>query len=383
MIGVVLAAAGSGSRFGSRIPKQFVLLGGKPVYLHTLECLSAFFFRCVLVLPEDWRAEVEDQIRSLPYREKLILEKGGPQRQDSVYNGLRCLSDEIEIVLVHDAARPFVSPELIERVIEGTRQHGACIPALTVQDTVKEIREGQVVGTFDRQQLQLAQTPQGFRANLLKRAFEGAAEEGFYGTDEALLVERLGFPVHVVKGEEQNRKITCKEDLRGQTLRSHPVLKYRLGMGYDFHCFQEGRKLVLGGVAIPSQRGLKGHSDADAVLHAVADALLGAAGLKDLGSYFPDSDPKYRGISSLLILEKVYRLVRGRGFAPGNVDITVIAEEPKIGPHIEAMKASLGRVLYLEADQIGIKATTMEGKGPIGRGEGLAVHAVALLVEEE
>ena len=160
------------------------------------------------------------------------------------------------------------------------------------------------------------------------------------------------------------------------------TLKYRIGMGYDFHSFQEGGKLILGGVEIPSERGLKGHSDADVVLHALADALLGAAGLKDIGSYFPESDSSYRDMSSLLILEKVYRLVRGKGFAPGNVDITVIAEEPKISPHIEAIKTSLGRVLNLKPDQIGIKATTMEGKGPIGRGEGVAVHAVALLKEE-
>ena len=160
-------------------------------------------------------------------------------------------------------------------------------------------------------------------------------------------------------------------------------MNYRIGMGYDFHSFQEGGKLILGGVEIPSERGLKGHSDADVVLHALADALLGAAGLKDIGSYFPESDSSYRGISSLLILEKVYRLVRAQGFVPGNVDITVIAEDPKISPHIEAIKTSLGRVLYLKPDQIGIKATTMEGKGPIGRGEGVAVHAVALLREEK
>ncbi len=158
---------------------------------------------------------------------------------------------------------------------------------------------------------------------------------------------------------------------------------FRVGTGYDFHSFEEGGRLVLGGVEIPSDRGLKGHSDADALLHAVMDALLGAAGLKDIGSYFPNTDPRYRKISSLLLLEKVYRLVRGKGFSVGNVDLTVIAEEPKIYPHIEAMKANLARTLHLEADQIGIKATTMEGKGAIGRGEGLAVQAVALLIKEK
>ena len=158
---------------------------------------------------------------------------------------------------------------------------------------------------------------------------------------------------------------------------------FRVGTGYDFHSFEEGQTLVLGGVVIPHDRGLKGHSDADALLHAIMDALLGAAGLKDIGSYFPDTDPKYREISSLLLLEKVYRLVRGKGFSVGNVDLTVIAEEPRIYPHIEAMKVTLARTLHLKPDQIGIKATTMEGKGPIGRREGLAVQAVALLIKEK
>ena len=158
---------------------------------------------------------------------------------------------------------------------------------------------------------------------------------------------------------------------------------FRVGTGFDFHSFEEGKTLFLGGVVIPHDRGLKGHSDADALLHAVMDALLGAAGLKDIGSYFPDTDPKYREISSLLLLEKVYRLVRGKGFSVGNVDLTVIAEEPKIYPHIEAMKATLARTLHLKPDQIGIKATTMEGRGPIGRREGLAVQAVALLTKEK
>ncbi len=157
---------------------------------------------------------------------------------------------------------------------------------------------------------------------------------------------------------------------------------FRIGLGYDFHAFGEGQELVLGGVLIPYDRGLVGHSDADALSHAVADALLGAAGLKDIGTYFPDTDPRYQGINSLILLEKVYRLVRGKHYRVGNVDATILAEAPKLQPHVEAIKASLGRVLYLKPDQIGLKATTMEGRGPVGRGEGLAVQAVALLVRE-
>ncbi len=157
---------------------------------------------------------------------------------------------------------------------------------------------------------------------------------------------------------------------------------FRIGLGYDFHAFGEDQQLVLGGVLIPYDRGLIGHSDADALTHAVADALLGAAGLKDIGTYFPDTDPRYQGINSLLLLEKVYRLIRGKNYRVGNIDATILAEAPKIQPHVEAIKVSLGRVLYLKPEQIGLKATTMEGYGPVGRGEGLAVQAVALLVRE-
>ncbi len=213
MIGLVLAAAGSGSRFGSDTPKQFIPLEGKPLYLHSLERFSSFFEVAVLVLPEGWKEKVETQVRSLSYRDRLILEIGGPRRQDSVYQGLNRLGKDIEMVLVHDAARPFTSSELISSVIEQTRQHEACVPVLPVRDTLKQVSEGRIVRTLDREGLSLVQTPQGFEINLLKRAFQQALKDGFYGTDEATLVERLGSPVHVVAGESSNLKVTCKEDL--------------------------------------------------------------------------------------------------------------------------------------------------------------------------
>jgi len=229
LIGLVLAAAGTGSRFGSDIPKQFIPLEGKPLYLHALECFSPFFDSAVIVLPEGWKEKVfdsavivlpegwkekvENQVRSLSYRDQLIIEMGGPRRQDSVYQGLNRLGEEIEMVLVHDAARPFTSSELISSVIDETRQHQACIPVVPVRDTLKEVSDGRIARTLDREGLSLAQTPQGFEINLLKRAFQQAIQDGFYGTDEAALVERLGSPVHVVAGERSNLKVTCKEDL--------------------------------------------------------------------------------------------------------------------------------------------------------------------------
>ncbi len=213
MIGLVLAAAGTGSRFGSDTPKQFLSIEGKPLYLHALERFSSFFEVAVLVLPKGWEEKVKTQVQSLSYGDRLILEIGGPRRQDSVYQGLNRLGEEIEIVLVHDAARPFTSTELIASVIEQTRQHEACVPVLPVADSLKEVSDGRIVRTLDREGLSMVQTPQGFEINLLKRAFQQAIQDGFYGTDEASLVERLGSPVHVVAGESSNLKVTCKEDL--------------------------------------------------------------------------------------------------------------------------------------------------------------------------
>jgi len=213
LIGLVLAAAGSGSRFGSDTPKQFLQLEGMPLYLHALERFSPFFEVAVVVLPGGWEEKVESQVQSLSYLDKLILQVGGPQRQDSVFQGLSRLSDSMDIVLIHDAARPFTSSELISRVIEKTRLHQACVPVLPVRDTLKEVGDGRIIRTLDREHLSLVQTPQGFEMNLLKRAFKKARRDGFYGTDESTLVERLGSPVHVVAGERSNLKVTWKEDL--------------------------------------------------------------------------------------------------------------------------------------------------------------------------
>lgn len=213
MIGLVLAAAGTGSRFGSDLPKQFTEFQGKPLYLHALERFSTFFSEGVVVVPEEWKDHVESQVQRLPYGDRLMIEGGGRQRQDSVGNGLERLSEIIDIVLVHDAARPFVSAAVISRVIDGARRQGACIPALPVSETIKEVQEDTVVRTLDRERLQLIQTPQGFARDLLKTAFDKAIKDGFYGSDEAMLVERLGMRVLVVPGEPENTKITWREDL--------------------------------------------------------------------------------------------------------------------------------------------------------------------------
>ena len=213
MVGLILAAAGSGSRFGSETPKQFTRSGGTPLYLLALRNFSEFIDQAVIVLPAGWKEEVEQQIAVLPYRDRLILEPGGPQRQDSVYRGLLRFSQEFEFILVHDAARPFTSPDLIGRVLEATRRYRACVPVIPVADTIKEVRSGRLVRTLDRNSLGRVQTPQGFSANLLRKAFLKAEADGFYGTDESSLVERLGITVHCVPGEASNSKVTWESDL--------------------------------------------------------------------------------------------------------------------------------------------------------------------------
>lgn len=389
MIGLILAAAGSGSRFGIDTPKQFLRIGKTPVYLLAFASFSSRVSETVIVVPSAWcasvRREVESSLSEFPVR----VVEGGTRRQDSVYRGLLALKDEMDMVLVHDAARPFVSGRLVDRVIQKTRVGGACVPAVPVSDTIKEVELDQVSRTLERTRLRHIQTPQGFHRILLLRAFEKAGRENFDATDEASLVENLGEKVYTVEGEPSNRKINWKEDLEEnsegliakEAERDQPAVKpsTRIGCGFDFHSFETGRPLILGGVAIPHPQGLAGHSDADVLLHAVCDALLGAAGLPDIGAHFPDTDPQYRGVSSLVLLEKVFDLIRQKGLAVVNIDLVIVAEDPRIGPYVSAIRSNLCRILDLSATEVGIKATTMEGKGAIGRGEGVAVQATALL----
>lgn len=213
MIGLVLAAAGSGSRFQSSVPKQFYLWRGKPLYLYSLQVFEPIISRAVVVVPPDWMEPVREHLQQLSYRNKLCLEAGGEHRQDSVYRGLQKLEGEPELILVHDAARPYVSAEVVRRVVEGTRRHGACVPVIPVPDTVKVVGEGRIEKTLDRSRLRLVQTPQGFHTPLLRQALDRAFQEGFYGTDEAVLVERIGHPVFVVEGDPRNRKVTWTADL--------------------------------------------------------------------------------------------------------------------------------------------------------------------------
>ena len=269
-------------------------------------------------------------------------------------------------MLVHDAARPFVTEDVVQEVIRGAFDRGAAVPCVAVKDSLRE-NEGERSRCVDRSRFFAVQTPQGFRKELLDEAYEKACKDGFSGTDDASLVERLGYNVEIVDGDYDNIKITTKEDL---------PMENRIGTGFDVHRLVEGRKLILGGVEIPYEKGLDGHSDADVLIHALMDALLGAAAMGDIGRHFPDTDDAYKGISSMKLLDRVNNILAENMYSIGNADITVIAQKPKLSPYIEKMRENVADVLGIGKDLINIKATTTEKLGFTGRGEGIAAEAV-------
>jgi 2-C-methyl-D-erythritol 4-phosphate cytidylyltransferase / 2-C-methyl-D-erythritol 2,4-cyclodiphosphate synthase len=282
-------------------------------------------------------------------------------------------------VLVHDAARPFATSALARAVALAAAEDGAALAALPASDTLKRARPDgrRVAETLDRREVWLAQTPQGFRADVLRRAFEVAGAGAAEATDECLLVERLGLPVALVPGEEPNFKITTADDVaRARARLEAPVA---MGIGYDVHPFAPGRRLVLGGVEFEGD-GLLGHSDADICAHALGDAILGAAGLGDLGRHFPDTDPRWKGVESLKLLHAIAGKAAALGWRVGNCDVTLAARRPRIAPRAEEMRARLAEALGVAPAQVNVKATTGEELGFVGRGEGIAAHAVALLV---
>jgi 2-C-methyl-D-erythritol 4-phosphate cytidylyltransferase/2-C-methyl-D-erythritol 2,4-cyclodiphosphate synthase len=296
-----------------------------------------------------------------------------------VAEAFRAVSEQTDVVVVHDAARPFATADLISKTIAAAAESGAALAALEARDTVKQGREGVVQSTLDRRTIFLAQTPQAFRQSVLRDALSLGSE----ATDEAALAEQAGHQIRIVQGEASNIKITTPDDLPiAEAIArqdAKPARTGRAGFGYDLHRLVEGRPLILGGVTIPFDRGLAGHSDADAICHAITDALLGAAGAGDIGRHFPDTDPRWKGASSLDLLRRAVEIVREHGLAVGNVDATVILERPKLAPHVEQMRATLAEVLGVTPDRVSIKGKTNEGVGEIGRGEAIAVHAIALV----
>ena len=377
---VIIPAGGSGQRMGGQIPKQFMPLGDRPVLSHTLACFEACSLvdSIVLVVPPDWIEHCRARVLSGLSKVKGLVE-GGDQRWTSVRAGIEVTDSSAEIILVHDGVRPFVSQGLIARVIEGACRWGAVVPALPIKETVKQVEGDQILSTPDRSRLWSAQTPQGFRRELLLAALK-AGPGPTPATDDAALVERQGAQVRIVEGEAENIKLTTPDDLGWAQWRlGRRERAMRIGQGYDVHQLGPDRRLILGGVEIPFPLGLVGHSDADVLTHAIIDALLGATGQGDIGRLFPDTDPQFKDISSLLLLEQVGKRIAQIGAQVFNIDGVIMAQRPKLAPHIPAMCQSLARVLQLPPQQISLKATTTEQLGFVGRQEGMAAQAVALV----
>jgi 2-C-methyl-D-erythritol 4-phosphate cytidylyltransferase/2-C-methyl-D-erythritol 2,4-cyclodiphosphate synthase len=378
-VSAIIAAGGRGSRFGGARPKQLETLAGLPILQRSVEAFLGcdLVSRVVVALPAELAVDPPSYLRAT--NKPIQIVAGGERRQDSVERAFAAVASHADVVAIHDAARPLVSDAVIRRTIEAAAEHGAAIAAVRVRDTVKRGSDaGVILETLRRDEIFLAQTPQAFRVGILRDALALADDV----TDEASLAERAGHPVHLVEGDVRNLKITTPDDLAmaEHLLRTHaPVPALRIGNGYDLHRLVAGRPLILGGVTIPFDKGLQGHSDADVICHAVTDAVLGAAAAGDIGRYFPDTDPQWKGANSLVLLGQAGRIGRDAGFAIAHLDVVVIAQQPKLLPHIDAIRANLATALSCDVSQVSIKGKTNEGVDSMGAGESIAAHAVALL----
>lgn len=391
-VGVIIVAGGRGARMGGGVPKQLLDLGGRSILRRSIDAFDRHpRVDClVVVLPADIIARGSADVVG-PTSKPCHVATGGETRQASVRNGLDAMPSAHDVVLVHDAARPFASPALIDRVIVAAEESGAAVPAMQANETVKRVRTDVpgapiVRETIARDEIWMAQTPQGFRRSVLAGAITaavtGPSDEGLHrATDDAMLVEQTGHPVRVVPGDAMNRKITTPEDLAAA--RAHTAGPPRVGTGYDLHRLAEGRSLVLAGVEVPCERGPIAHSDGDVVCHAIVDAMLGAAGCGDIGRHFPDSDPRWKNAAGLDLLARAVAIVAEAGWAVSSVDATVVLERPKLASHMPEIVARLADTIGVVRDRVGLKAKTNEGVDAVGRGEAIAAQAVAVLVARE
>jgi 2-C-methyl-D-erythritol 4-phosphate cytidylyltransferase/2-C-methyl-D-erythritol 2,4-cyclodiphosphate synthase len=384
-VAAVVVAAGRGERLGT--PEKVLLpLAGRPMLAWSLAALQGArtIGPVVIVAGPHTLDAVAQLVRDEGFANVQAIVAGGERRQDSVAAGLAALPDETEIVVIHDGARPLADADLFDRCVEAAAEYGAAIAAIPVADTLKRVTAQAITATVDRSGLWAAQTPQAFRLETLRRALAAGAGEAV--TDEARICEAAGIPVTVVPASLANLKVTHPEDIAvaDALLRARhgtpAQMPPRVGIGYDAHHFAPHRRLILGGVEIPHDLGLEGHSDADVLLHAIADAVLGAAALGDIGQHFPPSDERFRDADSQDLLRETVRLVREAGWVPANVDATILAEAPRIGPHVALMREHIAACLNISHDAVGVKATTNEGMGAIGRGEGIAALATVTLM---
>ena len=373
----LILAGGRGTRLGADTPKQFLPLGGKTALRHAAEAFldhpAVDGVRVVIAVGD--RPRHDAALSGLAVMEPVL---GGASRQDSARRGLESLcGSPPRLVLIHDAARPFPDPGTIERTVHALERHPAAAPALPLTDTIKEAHGGLVDRTVDRSRLRSVQTPQGFRFSQILVAHRAAAARE--ATDDAAVAEQAGLEVALVAGSKANIKITTEDDLVLARRLLGGEGTQRTGFGFDVHAFGPGDSVTLCGVEIPHDRGLIGHSDADAALHAVTDALFGAVGAGDIGMHFPPTDPAWRGAASEVFLRRAAGLVAEAGGAVVNIDLTIVCESPRIGPHRATMRARLAGLLGVDAGRVNVKATTTEGLGFTGRGEGVAAQAVAVV----
>jgi 2-C-methyl-D-erythritol 4-phosphate cytidylyltransferase/2-C-methyl-D-erythritol 2,4-cyclodiphosphate synthase len=374
----LVVAAGRGTRLGAPLPKQYLSLGGVAVLRHSVLALRrhpAVTAVRVVIHPSD-RELYDAAVAGI---DLLSPVAGGAQRQDSVRNGVESLADRPpDRILIHDGARPFLDNATIDRVLVALASHDGAIAALPVRDTVKRGEAGLIAATLDRSTLWRAQTPQGFRYAAIRSAHQAAA--GLELSDDAAVAERAGLSVALVEGSEENFKVTTMDDLaRAERLLATGLGDIRTGQGVDVHAFGPGGRVFLCGIEIAHSHGLVGHSDADVGLHALTDALLGAIGAGDIGMHFPPSDPKWRGAPSHRFLRRAADLVASQGGVIAHVDVTLICERPKIGPHREAMTARIAEILGIARGRVSVKATTTEKLGFTGREEGIAAQAIATI----
>jgi 2-C-methyl-D-erythritol 4-phosphate cytidylyltransferase/2-C-methyl-D-erythritol 2,4-cyclodiphosphate synthase len=391
-VSAIVAAGGQGARLGGGELKQLRLVGGRAILERSVSAFVAHpaITEVIVALPQYLVDDPPPYLRGQADAAKPVrLVAGGERRQDSVANAFRAAAPASELIVIHDAARPFVSADVITRTIEAAVESGAAVAALQARDTVKHAdgpaeagRPVRVVKeTIARETIFLAQTPQAFRRDVLAAAFDYATLTHAEGTDEAALAERAGHTVRLVDGDASNIKITTPEDLvLAEAIAGRaPARTGRAGTGYDLHRLAAGRPLVIGGVTIPSDRGAVGHSDADVACHAITDAILGAAGRGDIGRLFPDTDPRWQGASSLDLLARAVTVVREGGYEIGNVDVTIILETPKIRDYVSAMREAIAGAIGVDADRVSVKGKTNEGVDAVGRGEAIAAHAIALI----
>ena len=384
-LSVIIPAAGAGKRMKHELPKILIPIKGKTILEHTI---CGFFnvniLEMIIPVSEAIRPDVEELCEKLnaPFLIRVI--NGGEQRQDSIWNALKDLNKETTVVAVHDAARPFFDPELIDKAIPLLEKYDGAIAAIPATYTMKQIKNELVEQTLPRDTLWQINTPQVFNKDVLIAAYEKAYTDKFYGTDDAMLLERMGKKITVISDVPHNIKITSPSDLYSaeRIMSKHKgISMQRIGQGYDVHRLVEGRKLILGGVDIPHKKGLDGHSDADVLVHAIMDAILGAAALGDIGKHFPDTDAKYKNIDSMFLLYGIRKLMEVNNYTIQNIDATLILQVPKVAPYIDDMRKNIADKLGLELTQVSVKATTEERLGFTGREEGVAAMAIVMLNE--